>query len=66
MGLWFLGVVAILVLLPLVLEGFHALDGKFWGRVWCRQTRQLRGMVEVMVVRVDQVSHCHCVMAVSP
>lgn len=40
-GLWFLGIVAILVLLPLVLEGFHALDRQLWGRVWCGQTRQL-------------------------
>lgn len=69
-GLWILGIVAILVFLPLVLEGFHALDGQFWGGVWRRQPRQLWGMVEVMVVMVvvgvDQVSHCHCVMAVSP
>lgn len=31
MGLWFLGIVAVLVLFPLVLEGFHALNGQFWG-----------------------------------
>lgn len=36
MGLWLLGIVAILVLLPLVLEGFHALYGQLWGGVWCR------------------------------
>lgn len=41
MGLWFLGIVAVLVLLPLVLEGFHAFDGQFWGRVRRRQSRQL-------------------------
>lgn len=67
MGLGFLGIVAVLVLFPLVLEGFHALYGQLWGGVWCRQTRQLRGMVEVVVVMgMDQVSHCHSVMVVSP
>lgn len=66
MRLWVLGIVAILILLPLVLESFHALDGQFWGRVWCRQTRELRGMVEVVMVGMYQVSHGHSVMAVSP
>lgn len=29
-GLWLFGIVAILVLLPLVLKGLHALDGQLW------------------------------------
>lgn len=66
MGFWFFSIVAVLVLLPLVLERFHALNWQLWGRVWCRKTRQLWGMVELVMVGVDQVSHCHSMMAISP
>lgn len=66
-GLGLLGIVAILVLLPLVLEGFHTFYGKLWGWVRCRQARQLRGMVKVVVVMwMDLVSHCHPILMVSP
>lgn len=66
MWLWFLGIVAVLILLPLVLECFHALNWQLWGRVWCRQTRQLWGMVELVMLGMDQVSHCHSMMTISP
>lgn len=43
--LWFFSIVAVLVLLPLILEGLHALNGQLRGGVWCWQPRKIGGMV---------------------